>query len=132
MYLFEVNAFGFVRQKRKNFMYESTISILKPKLHLKVKLAEGFAKVNVSFELSTFIENPYSKISLTNCRLIAQTDILNANLNFTIKNIQPGKTFWFGWKSKPVDWGQNKLMVVQLNCKELYDVRASTIYEVRP
>lgn len=124
--LFKVTAFGDVQNENQTFVEESTISLVKPKL--QVQLSEP-QRVNHTVTISVSMPNPLKNQPLTECRLIGKETDVSQKIEEQIPNIPAGSQLQHSLTTTAKSTGGG-ILVIQLDCKELYDTRGHVAYHV--
>lgn len=126
--LFKATAFGDVETANQTFMEETTVSLIKPKLQVTLSQPQ---KVNQTVTINVHMRNPLSYAPLTECKLISKETDVSSELSQALPNVPPSGEVRHSFTSKARHVGQG-LLVVQLDCKELFDIRGHVGFDVQP
>lgn len=115
-----------MQNENQTFIEESTISLVKPKL--QVQLSEP-QRVNRTVTITVSMPNPLQKQPLTECRLIGKETDVSQKIEESIPNIPAGSQLQHTLTTTAKSTGSG-MLVIQLDCKELFDTRGHTGYQV--
>lgn len=124
--LFKVTAFGQTEGANQTFTEVATVSLIKPRLDLTMSQPQ---RVGQPVTTGVSLVNPFKDRPLTGCKLIVKDTAASDKQETPVADIPAGGRLDHSISSKAKK-AATGMLVVQLDCKELVDIRGHASFNV--